>query len=35
MLVELATKADGYTSVLMQGSGTFVVEAMVGTAIAR
>ena len=34
-LVELATRADGYTSVLMQGSGTFVVEAMLGTAIAR
>ena len=33
-LVELATRAEGYTSVLMQGSGTFVVEAMVGTAIA-
>lgn len=33
-LVELATRAGGYTSVLMQGSGTFVVEAMVGTAIA-
>ena len=25
-LVELATRAEGYTSVLMQGSGTFVVE---------
>ena len=33
-LVELATVAEGYTSVLMQGSGTFVVEALVGTAIA-
>ena len=34
-LVELATRADGYTSVLMQGSGTFVVEALLGTAVAR
>jgi 2-aminoethylphosphonate-pyruvate transaminase len=33
-LVELATRAEGYTSVLMQGSGTFVVEATVGTTIA-
>jgi 2-aminoethylphosphonate-pyruvate transaminase len=33
-LVQLATRAEGYTSVLMQGSGTFVVEALVGTAIA-
>ena len=34
-LVGLATRAKGYTSVLMQGSGTFAVEALVGTAIAR
>ena len=34
-LVALATRAEGYTSVLMQGSGTFAVEALVGTAIAR
>ena len=34
-LVELATRAEGYTSVLMQGSGTFVVEALLGTAVAR
>ena len=33
-LIELATRAEGYTSVLMQGSGTFAVEAMVGTAVA-
>ena len=32
-LVELASGAEGYTSVLMQGSGTFVVEALIGTAI--
>jgi 2-aminoethylphosphonate-pyruvate transaminase len=34
-LVELATTGsrDGYTSVLMQGSGTFCVEAALGTAI--
>ena len=32
-LVELATARDGYTSVLMQGSGTFCVEAALGTAI--
>ena len=32
-LVRLATKADGYTAVLMQGSGTFCVEAVVGTAV--
>lgn len=34
-LVGLATRAKGYTSVLMQGSGTFAIEALVGTAIAR
>ena len=33
-LVELATRAEGYTSVLMQGSGTFAVEAIMGSAIA-
>lgn len=33
-LVQLGSRAEGYTSVLMQGSGTFVVEATVGTAIA-
>ncbi|MET4696425.1 2-aminoethylphosphonate--pyruvate transaminase [Endozoicomonas lisbonensis] len=32
-LVELATKDPGYTSVLMQGSGTASVEATIGTAI--
>ncbi len=32
-LVELATRRPGYTSVLIQGSGTFAVEAMVGTAV--
>ena len=32
-LVELATKAPGYTSVLMQGSGTASVEATIGTVI--
>ncbi len=32
-LVELATGADGYTSVLMQGSGTFSVEATIVTAV--
>jgi 2-aminoethylphosphonate-pyruvate transaminase len=32
-LVRLATKAAGYTAVLMQGSGTFCVEATVGTAL--
>ncbi len=30
-LVQLATKKEGYTSVLMQGSGTFSVESVVGT----
>jgi 2-aminoethylphosphonate-pyruvate transaminase len=30
-LVQLATTAPGYTSVLMQGSGTFAVEAALGT----
>jgi 2-aminoethylphosphonate-pyruvate transaminase len=30
-LVALATRAPGYTSVLMQGSGTFGVEAVIGT----
>ena len=32
-LVALATGSDGYTSVLMQGSGTFSVEATVTTAV--
>ena len=32
-LVELATPAAGYTSVLMQGSGTASVEATIGTVI--
>ena len=32
-LVDLATKRDGYTSVLMQGSGTFAVEATLTTAV--
>jgi 2-aminoethylphosphonate-pyruvate transaminase len=32
-LVALATKAEGYTSVLMQGSGTFSVESVIGTAL--
>ncbi len=37
-LVRMATTetgADGYTSVLMQGSGTFSVEATIGTAVPR
>ncbi len=32
-LVRLATERDGYTSVLMQGSGTFSVEATIGSVI--
>lgn len=32
-LVALATAAEGYTSVLMQGSGTFAVESVIGTAV--
>jgi len=32
-LVELATLSAGYTSVLMQGSGTFSVEATLGTVV--
>jgi 2-aminoethylphosphonate-pyruvate transaminase len=32
-LVKLATSAEGYTSVLMQGSGTFSVEATIGSVI--
>ena len=32
-LVKLATEADGYTSVLMQGSGTFSVEATIGSVL--
>jgi len=34
-LVRLATCEQGYTSVLMQGSGTFSVEATIGTAVPR
>ena len=34
-LVRLATDTDGYTSVLMQGSGTFAVEATLGTVVPR
>ncbi len=30
-LVDLATKHSGYTTVLMQGSGTFAVESTIGT----
>jgi 2-aminoethylphosphonate-pyruvate transaminase len=32
-LVELATPGDGYTCVLMQGSGTFCVESVITTAV--
>ncbi len=32
-LVRLATSSDGYTSVLMQGSGTFCVEATITTTV--
>ncbi len=32
-LVRLATARDGYTSVLMQGSGTFAVESVIGTEV--
>jgi 2-aminoethylphosphonate-pyruvate transaminase len=34
-LVRLATTSDGYTAVLMQGSGTFAVEAALGSVIPR
>lgn len=34
-LVELATESDQYTSVLMQGSGTFSVEAVIGSMIPK
>lgn len=34
-LVSLATDDDGYTAVLMQGSGTFAVEATLTTAVPR
>ncbi|CAM2981979.1 2-aminoethylphosphonate--pyruvate transaminase [Vibrio mytili] len=34
-LVQLATKQPGYTSVLMQGSGTSSVEATIGSAIGK
>lgn len=33
-LVDLASAKEGYTSVLMQGSGTFSVEAVIGSALA-
>jgi 2-aminoethylphosphonate-pyruvate transaminase len=32
-LVKMATSAPGYTCVLMQGSGTFSVESVIGTAL--
>lgn len=32
-LVRLATAREGYTSVLMQGSGTFAVEAVIGSVV--
>ncbi|WP_159871687.1 MULTISPECIES: 2-aminoethylphosphonate--pyruvate transaminase [unclassified Raoultella] len=32
-LVQLATPAEGYTSVLLQGSGSYAVEAVLGSAI--
>lgn len=32
-LVQMATSASGYTSVLMQGSGTFSVESVIGSAV--
>lgn len=32
-LVSLATTTEGYSSVLMQGSGTFAVESVIGTAV--
>lgn len=32
-LVQLATESDGFTSVLMQGSGTFAVEATIGSVV--
>jgi len=32
-LVRIATDREGYTSVLMQGSGTFTVEAVIGSVI--
>ncbi len=32
-LVELAAKSDGYSAVLMQGSGTFAVESTITTAV--
>lgn len=34
-LVQLATASAGYTSVLMQGSGTFSVEATLGTVVPK
>jgi 2-aminoethylphosphonate-pyruvate transaminase len=32
-LVDLATTSEGYSSVLMQGSGTFTVESVLGTVV--
>lgn len=32
-LVQLATPADGYTAVLLQGSGSYAVEAVLGSVI--
>lgn len=32
-LVDMATTSDGYTCVLMQGSGTFSVESVIGSAL--
>ncbi|MBC1186456.1 2-aminoethylphosphonate--pyruvate transaminase [Kluyvera sp. SCKS090646] len=34
-LTELATAADGYTSVLLQGSGSYAVEAVLGSALGK
>ena len=34
-LVELATPQDGFTAVLMQGSGTFSVESVLTSAVAK
>lgn len=34
-LVQLATPASGYTSVLLQGSGSYAVEAVLGSAVGR
>ncbi|MED5728967.1 2-aminoethylphosphonate--pyruvate transaminase, partial [Enterobacter hormaechei] len=32
-LVQLATPTDGYTAVLLQGSGSYAVEAVLGSVI--